>query len=301
MEYQKGLPHFNLDIVRTGLGSGPSKLWNVESCDSTMASVTMQFPVLGHAHVPDDEVAVAVITSAPKSARWSGVDLHPGMVLVYGPGAHHTGHSPAGLEYTYVTLRVRTLEERVGCGMDTPAAGVVAVFQSIGSGKGVATDMEAIACHASSSGSPTAMSEGVEALINLLVHKHPIATSRRLASSRLIVAECISAVDARGAATTMAELLRAASASPRRLRQAFGDTYGVSLTRYVQLRMLNKANERLVATGICCNTVTQVASDLGVVHMGRFAARYREVFGESPSETVSRARSLDAPIRQSAS
>jgi transcriptional regulator GlxA family with amidase domain len=141
----------------------------------------------------------------------------------------------------------------------------------------------------------TGMSEGVENLIDRLVGKQPTMTSKRLTASRLLVGECIKVVDARGAATTMPELLRAAAASPRRLRLAFNDTYDVSPMRYLQLRVLNSAKQLLSAHGNCGNAVTQVATDLGVAHMGRFAARYREVFGEPPSETVSRARWLDAP------
>jgi transcriptional regulator GlxA family with amidase domain len=139
------------------------------------------------------------------------------------------------------------------------------------------------------------MSEGAGDLIDRLVHRQPSMTSRRLATSRLIVGECIKVVDARGAATTMPELLRAASASPRRLRQAFLDAYDLPPSRYLQLRVLNRANKCLRVSGDCGDTVTEVAMDLGVVHMGRFAARYRAVFGEHPSETVNRARSLDVP------
>jgi AraC-like DNA-binding protein len=258
-----------------------------------MASVAMDFPVLGHAHISDDEVVVAVITSAPKLAQWSGVDLHPGTVLVYGPGAHHTGHTPAGLEFTYLTLRVRGLEERIGFGTDMPAAGTVGIFQSIGGGKGLANDMEAIACDANLNDSPTAMSEGVEALIGLVMNNDPVVTSRRLATSRLIVGECIRAADAREAAISVPELLRAISTSSRRLRQAFADTYGVPPKRYLQLRTIDRANERLATNGSRCNTVTQVAIDLGISHMGRFAAQYREVFGEHPSTTLDRSRSFE--------
>ena len=291
-DIQKALPHFKLDIVRTGRGSGPSKLWNVDSRDSTMSSVTMGFPVLGHAYIPDDEIAVAAIRAAPKSARWSGIDLHSGMVMVLGPGAHHTALSPAGLEITYMSLRLGAIEERFGLGVDTAVAGTVAVYQSIGGGNSVAADMEAIADHAISSGSRTAMSEGVEALTGLVLHKQPAATSRRLTTGRLIVAECIRTVDAWGAATTMADLLRVTRVSPRRLRQAFDDIYGVPPSRYLHLRVISNAHKRLAAHANRCNPVTQVASDLGVAHLGRFAAQYREVFGEPPSLTAARARSL---------
>ena len=33
-------------------------------------------------------------------------------------------------------------------------------------------------------------------------------------------------------------------------------------------------------------TVRAVATSLGFLHMGRFAAAYRDAFGESPSETL---------------
>ena len=292
-DFQRALPHFKLDTVKTGLGPASAKLWNVDSPDSTMASVTMGFPILGHARIPHGEVAVVVVTSVPKSARWSGVDLHPGTVLIYGPGAQHTGCSPAWLEYTYLTLRVGSLDESFRLGKDMPAAGTAAVFDSGGGGRDVAVDMEAIACHANSTGSPTAMSEGAEALITQLLHKHPTATSRRLASSRLIVGECISVMDAHGAATTMRDLVRAVSASPRRLRQAFADAYDVPPSRYLQLRLLNKAHDRLAVGGDCFKSVTEVTNDLGIAHMGRFASRYLELYGEHPSETLARACSLE--------
>ena len=114
------------------------------------------------------------------------------------------------------------------------------------------------------------------------------------AASRLIVGECIAVVDVRGAATTMPELLRAAAVSPRRLRQAFSDAYDLPPMRYLQLRVLNRAYKCLSVSGACGDTVTEVAMDLGIAHMGQFAARYRAVFGEQPSETVCRARALDA-------
>ena len=132
------------------------------------------------------------------------------------------------------------------------------------------------------------MTEGVEALIDELVRKHPQATSRRLTTSRLIVGECIKTLDALGGATTIADLLGAAAASSRRLRQAFSDTFDVPPVRYLQLRILNRAQQRL-STGGDCYTVTKVASDLGVTHMGRFARRYHEVFEEFPSETLEKA------------
>lgn len=46
----------------------------------------------------------------------------------------------------------------------------------------------------------------------------------------------------------------------------------------------------LLATGAPSMTVTIVAYDVGLFHLGRFATRYKEMFGERPSETLARTR-----------
>jgi AraC-like DNA-binding protein len=37
-------------------------------------------------------------------------------------------------------------------------------------------------------------------------------------------------------------------------------------------------------------TVTEVATECGFFHLGRFSARYRQAFGEVPSSTLARRR-----------
>ena len=83
--YREGLPEYKLDLVQTGRGSEPTRTWLVEEGGVTMGCTSIAFPLLGHFRSPDDAVTVVAITSAPPSARWAGVDLEPGTVLVYGP------------------------------------------------------------------------------------------------------------------------------------------------------------------------------------------------------------------------
>ena len=39
-----------------------------------------------------------------------------------------------------------------------------------------------------------------------------------------------------------------------------------------------------------CGEITSIATGLGFTHLGRFSIAYREVFGESPSQTLRRGR-----------
>jgi AraC-like DNA-binding protein len=84
----------------------------------------------------------------------------------------------------------------------------------------------------------------------------------------------------------MSELVQLTQVSERSLRAAFRKYLGMPPTRYMQLRTLNRARRRLTASRPKKTTVAEVAADLGVWDLGRFAARYRRLFGELPSATL---------------
>ena len=86
----------------------------------------------------------------------------------------------------------------------------------------------------------------------------------------------------------MSALVQVTAVSERALREGFRKYLGISPTRYMQLRTLNRARRRLAASPQEQGSVATVATDLGVWDMGRFAARYRQLFGELPSNTLRR-------------
>ena len=87
---------------------------------------------------------------------------------------------------------------------------------------------------------------------------------------------------------SMSALVQATTVSERALREGFRRYLGISPTQYMQLRTLNKARRRLAEILPEKGSVADVAFDLGVWDMGRFAARYRQLFGELPSNTLRR-------------
>lgn len=72
-----------------------------------------------------------------------------------------------------------------------------------------------------------------------------------------------------------------------RLANTFKRVRGLSLKRALRERRLERAREILEAAPPD-TTVTEVAARLGFFELGRFAGRYRELFGERPSETLAR-------------
>ena len=64
----------------------------------------------------------------------------------------------------------------------------------------------------------------------------------------------------------------------------------MSPTAYLRVAALLEVRRALTEDPSARDAVTRAASDFGFWHLGRFAGHYRALFGESPSETVARAR-----------
>ncbi|MEU9166577.1 AraC family transcriptional regulator [Streptomyces sp. NPDC048420] len=77
-----------------------------------------------------------------------------------------------------------------------------------------------------------------------------------------------------------------AQVSLRTLQEAFRRYVGMSPMAYVHEVRLQRVHRQLRAAAPGTTTVTDVAHAWGFVHLGRFARRYRERFGESPSQTL---------------
>ena len=86
----------------------------------------------------------------------------------------------------------------------------------------------------------------------------------------------------------VAELCAAIGATERSLERACLDVLGMSPKRFLTLRRLHLARAALISAGAAETTVSNVALDHGFWEIGRFAVKYRELFGETPSATLGR-------------
>ena len=89
-----------------------------------------------------------------------------------------------------------------------------------------------------------------------------------------------------GDPVTVAELSHMVGVSERTLRAAFHDVIGISPKQYAISQRLRAAREALTAATPGTATVTGIAMEYGFFELGRFAKRYRDAFGEVPSETL---------------
>ncbi|MGW0909545.1 helix-turn-helix transcriptional regulator [Streptomyces sp. NPDC002853] len=91
---------------------------------------------------------------------------------------------------------------------------------------------------------------------------------------------------------TLADIARAAYASPRALQQAFRRHRDTTPLAYLRRARLEQAHRDLQAATPDTSTVTQIAARWGFAHTSRFAGHYRDAFGRSPATTLRRGSHL---------
>ena len=83
------------------------------------------------------------------------------------------------------------------------------------------------------------------------------------------------------------ELCAEIGASERTLRVCCQEQLGISPKRYLLVRRMHLARRALRSSSTDDTTVTEIATRYGFWQFGRFAGVYKELFGESPSTTLS--------------
>jgi AraC family ethanolamine operon transcriptional activator len=87
------------------------------------------------------------------------------------------------------------------------------------------------------------------------------------------------------------EVAAVAGVTVRTLHNAMMAVHGMSLRRFIVLNRLWAVRAALSNGRTTKRRVKTVAFDHGFRHVGRFSRTYQTFFGESPSETIARAKS----------
>jgi AraC family ethanolamine operon transcriptional activator len=104
------------------------------------------------------------------------------------------------------------------------------------------------------------------------------------ASANYIVAECHRIVaTSEGDPPTVEELCTRLRVSRRSLQNSFRLVAGAKPTEYLRSVRLNLVRRRLLGAPGSSLSASQAATDQGFEHLGHFGARFRALFGESPS------------------
>ncbi len=129
-----------------------------------------------------------------------------------------------------------------------------------------------------------------EMMVRSIGEGEPIRVMTATLRQRTIIARFEQFLEVRrGQPVYLVEICKAIGVSERTLRAACQDQFGVSPRRYLWLRRMYLARRRLTTAATWPTSVTDVAMANGFWELGRFAAEYRSLFGETPSMTLRRA------------
>lgn len=102
-----------------------------------------------------------------------------------------------------------------------------------------------------------------------------------------IIGRCRHLLEQRkGEPVRVGELAAVAGVSERTLRTAFNEYFGLGPVGYLQLRQLHQVHHALRKANPKTTLVSDVRASQGVYQLSRFARRYRQLFGELPSQTL---------------
>lgn len=88
-----------------------------------------------------------------------------------------------------------------------------------------------------------------------------------------------------GSDFSVAALSAAVGVGERQMERIFRNAYGMGPCRWHHVARLNEAR-RLLRSAPQSAHVTEIAGRLGFGHLGRFSGEYRQLFGESPRDTL---------------
>jgi AraC family ethanolamine operon transcriptional activator len=115
----------------------------------------------------------------------------------------------------------------------------------------------------------------------------PQPAGRARIPRQLVVRRCQELLEqSDGRRVNVRELAAAAHVSERTLRTVFHEYYGVGPVGYLHLSQLHDVHRALKAAESEAASVSDVLVENGVWEFGRFARRYRGLYGEPPSATL---------------
>jgi len=294
-----------LQVDQLGLQTAPSRSQQIRSPDHWSMDLTQVGYKLRARTGLDGSQGVILRVHNPAGSHICRVPLAEGMVLLVPPGAAIEASAFPGLSYSAVLLNKDlwdTIEvETNGFHADShdrqPSACLLSPRQRFAIDFAEAAVVRSISSRAACGAVAAAdAGDAFARFVSALAGAYTAAEGRFDGINRSVVhrqRQAWSAYDFIAARLheplPTSRLCRAVGVSRRQLEYAVRAVFDLGPQELVTAIRLNAARRTLRRGGPSPRPVTEVAMDVGINHLGRFAGAYRALFGESPSITAARA------------
>jgi AraC-like DNA-binding protein len=258
------------------------------------------------AHVGMARSGILFHTAPGPSMFWDGAEIRQDQVVVVKSGLGHVSRLAGPTSWGAMTLTDEDMQavnatwpdsilsSEGGCLVVTPPPVALARLRLLHACAGqVADTNQAFALWLED-----ALTQAMAAVIGInAIHSDSMARQHH----QMIVRRFQELLEAQPAGPFhMQEISGAIGVSSRTLRMACQTQLGVSPTQYLLLRRMGMARRALREADPGVTRVTDVATEFGFLELGRFAVKYRQIFGETPSSTLKAAAVLRPESMQAA-
>jgi AraC-like DNA-binding protein len=258
-------------------------------------------PITGHGATSENDVAFLVPWQQRAPHKFLGIDMAADGFSVYGPGTAHVGRVQSESEITMLVFSADRVAASFNSLAGTPGAGMPIGFQAINPPAGsrqrfndyLSTMFTQARRDSEFLGNPAVLSEIEGRLLEIAcvtaahLGTHAQRQPLRCRNRTRVVKRSWEIVNQNRQSPVSLEMLCSENnVSLRTLEYAFLEIAGINPNLFLRIHRLHISRGAMVRGE--ARFVKEAAYAGGFFHLGRFSVDYREVFGESPVQTLRR-------------
>jgi len=297
-DYRAGIEDADLGFVLTGHGDFKARLTWLKLPHLHLVRGRENVQRIAYVSLAPGRTFVSFPLNSPSPSVWNGVELRNGDIVLHACGERSHQWTKGASQWALVSLSpdqllhyCKSLAE-----LDLIACPAGRILRPPPSAAAPLRRLYSKACHLAETKPEIFMHrEAARAVEQELIHvlveclaaddacKHPVI--RRHHAEMMTRFENALRIDF-GKQPRLSELCAKIGVPQRTLRDCCVKFLGVSPGRYMRLRRLNLVRAELRRADPATSSVAQIARRYCFSELGRFAATYRGMFGESPSVTL---------------
>jgi AraC-like DNA-binding protein len=299
--YQSAMWPAQVEVVVTTKGNFHAELKRIELSKLWIQSARVNLPVIYHSAESAERVSIFFVAKDNHAAyRYGGLDTSSGEVIAVRAGSTHYSRSDANSHWGTLSLAHEDLAVagRVLTGRDLTGPSVTCqlrpshqlVSQLLNLHEAVERVADALAHIRAQPEVARALEQALmHAMIMCMTDGSPVEMRLGARQHSAILVRFEDFVTANyNRPLYLTEICAAVGVSGRMLRMCCQEHLGMGPVRYLWLRRMHLARRALMEGAPQTTTVARIAMEYGFWELGRFAVRYRDLFGEAPSASLLR-------------
>jgi AraC family ethanolamine operon transcriptional activator len=252
-------------------------------------------PLLQRGTPPAGKVTFTILGLCTRLLWWRGHQVDNGQILVFDEGIDLDSSSGQDFETHVVSIPCDLLEaicNSLGTNLPTVAKCGEVFRPPPTVVRAIRTSLDDLLCGQGTRSDYLSLIEKLIIAWGANDYEHQREGRRLAARNRdRAMNRCLEIFDTTNIALLNTDVIRdRAGVSARTLEYSFQERFNVGPARFIKARKLGMA--RRLLTSNCNNpmSVSEIMSIVGLWHVGQFARDYRMLFGELPSQTLTRIR-----------